>query len=126
MIAVAMTACATGSSYLSPSGSTTTLMLGWEQHFTLEWTAEPEQGNARRLTGYIYNRHGESAVSVRVLAQALDQSGAVVGQRIEWVPGGVGGFGRTYFIVPHLPVADTYRVTIWDYTWHQTDGGGRM
>jgi hypothetical protein len=101
-------------------------MAGWEQHFTLEWTPEPEGSNARRVTGYIYNRHGEAAVGVRVLAQAVDGSGAVIGQRIEFVPQGVGGFGRKYFIVPHLPIADTYRVTIWDYTWLQADGGARM
>jgi hypothetical protein len=126
LIAVSVTACGTASGYLTPSGSTTTLMYGWEQHFSLEWTPEPEGNNARQISGYIYNRHGEAAVSVRVLAQGLDQSGAVVGQRIEWVPEGVTGFGRTYFIVPHLPIADTYRVSIWDYTWQQADGGTRM
>jgi hypothetical protein len=126
LIASIVTACGSTSSYLTPSESTTTLMAGWEQHFTLEWTPEPEEGNARRITGYLYNRHGEAAVSVRVLAQALNQSGAVVGQRIEWVPEGVTGFGRSYFIVPHLPIADTYRVTVWDYTWQQADGGSRM
>ena len=125
LIAVAVTACATGGSYLTPSGSTTTLMAGWEQHFTLEWTAEPESGGARRVSGYVYNRHGENALNVRLLAQALDPKGAVVGQRIEWVPGGVNGFGRAYFTVPHLPAADTYRVTVWDYTWLQTDDKGR-
>jgi hypothetical protein len=121
VMVVAMTACVTSSSYLSPTESNTTLMAGWEQHFTLEWTAEPEPGNARRLTGYIYNRHGEPATAVRVLAQALDPAGAVLGQRIEWVPEGVNGFGRTYFLVPHLPAANTYRVTIWDYTFRHDE-----
>ena len=126
LIASIVTGCGSTSSYLTPSGSTTTLMAGWEQHFTLEWTAEPEAENARRITGYIYNGHGEAAVSVRLLAQALSQSGEVIGQRIEWVPEGVTGFGRSYFIIPHLPVAATYRVTVWDYTWQQADGGTRM
>jgi hypothetical protein len=122
LIAGIVTGCGMGSSYLTPSESTTTLMAGWEQHFTLEWTPEPEGGNARRITGYIYNRRGDGAVSVRVLAQASDGSGAVIGQRIEWVPEGVDGFGRTYFIVTHLPIADTYRVTIWDYNSKQKSG----
>jgi hypothetical protein len=120
MMAVAVTACTTSSSYLFPTGSNTTLMAGWEQHFTLEWTAAPEPGGTQQVTGSIYNRHGEHAMKIRVLAQALDPAGVVVGQRIEWVPGGVNGFGRAYFLVPHLPAASTYRVTIWDYTWHQT------
>ena len=126
LIASIVTGCGSTSPYLTPSESTTTLMAGWEQHFTLEWTPESEAGNTRRITGYMYNRHGEAAVSVRLLAQALGQSGEVIGQRIEWVPEGVTGFGRQYFIVPQLPVAATYRVTVWDYTWQQADGGTRM
>jgi hypothetical protein len=100
-------------------------MAGWERHFTLEWTAEPEQGSARRVTGYIYNRHGEYAQKIRLLAQALDPAGAVLGQRIEWIPGGVSGFGRAYFVVADLPAATAYKMTVWDYTWHQTDGSDR-
>src|SRR2546428_11062500 len=124
LTAVVIAACST-SSYLSSTGSNVTLMAGWEQHFTLEWTAEPESDGARRVSGYVYNRHGEYALSVRLLAQALDPAGAVVGQRIEWVPGGVNGFGRAYFTVAHLPAADKYRVTVWDYTWLQSDDGRR-
>jgi hypothetical protein len=100
-------------------------MWGWERHFSLEWTVQPEKGGGRRLSGYVYNHHGEFALSVRLLAQALDPAGAVVGQRIEWVPQGVGGFGRTYFEVPHLPPSDNYRVTVWEYTWLQSDGDKR-
>jgi hypothetical protein len=124
-MAVVMTGCGTSSTYLEPTGSNTTLTAGWERHFTLEWTAAPEQGGAQQVTGYIYNRHGEHAMKIRLLAQALDPAGAVVGQRIGWVPGGVNGFGRAYFAVAHLPAANTYRVTVWDYTWHQADGSDR-
>src|SRR3989442_6778827 len=117
LTAVIIAACGTSSSYLSSTGATVTLMAGWEQHFTLEWTAEPESGGARRVSGYVYNRHGENALNVRLLAQALDPKGAVVGQRIEWVPGGVNGFGRAYFTVPHLPAAGTSQCTVRAYTW---------
>jgi hypothetical protein len=119
LIAVAPTACGTTSSYLTPSGSTTTLMAGWEYRFKIEWAVELEQGGARRLRGYVSSQHGGFSDHVRLLAQALDPTGTVVGQRIEWVPRGVGGFGRRYFEVPHLPPADHYRVTVWDYTFHQ-------
>jgi hypothetical protein len=100
----------------------TTLMAGWEQHFTLEWAADQGQNGARRVSGYVYNRHGEYALDLRLLAQALDPSGAVIGQRIAWVPGGVGGSGRAYFEVPNLPPANSYRVSVWDYTWAQGVG----
>jgi hypothetical protein len=105
-----------------PLGSPTTLMYGWEHHFSIDWTAVEQTGDTRRVSGYVINHNGEFATHLRVLAQAVDSAGAVVGQRIAYVPGGVGGFGRAYFIVPGLPVADTYRVSVWDYTWNQAPG----
>jgi len=50
----------------------------------------------------------------RILGMAVDSSGKVVAQRIEWVPGGVPGFGSVYFEIDHLPAAPSYRVTVWD------------
>jgi len=120
---VTMAAACAGTGASPPLTSTaTTLMSGWEQHFTVEWAAGQGQNGLRRVSGYVYNRHGEFATSLRVLAQALDPSGAVVGQRIAFVPGGVNGFGRVYFEVPNLPAANNYRVSVWDYTWFQADG----
>jgi len=52
-----------------------------------------------------------------VLGMAVDSSGKVIGQRIEWVPGGIPGFAQAYFEIGHLPAAPTYRVTVWDYTF---------
>lgn len=124
LIVVAVTACGTASSYLTPSGSTTTLMAGWERHFTIDWTVEPEQGGAHLVRGHVTSQHGEYAEPVRLLAQALDSSGAVVGQRIGWVLGGVNGFQRAYFEIPRLPSAAHYRVSVWDYTFHQSNGSG--
>ncbi len=123
LIVLAVAACATGG-HVTPSGSNTTLMAGWERHFALEWTIEVEQGGTRRLRGYINNQHGESVEHVRVLAQALDASGTVVGRRITWVLGVVGGFGRAYFEVQHLPPADHSLPTVWDYSFVQGQGDG--
>jgi len=105
---------------VTPSASTTTLTAGWERHFTLEWTVEPDRGGARRLAGYVTSQHGAQAEPVRLLAQALDASDAVVGQRLGFVPGGVGGFQRAYFEFADLPSADRYRVSVWDYTLQQS------
>jgi len=77
---------------LTPSDSTTTLMLGWEHWFKLDWSVESDPGGGRRIRGYVTNTSGEAAEPLRLLAQALDASGAVVGQQIAWVPEGVGGF----------------------------------
>ena len=105
-----------------PGITTTTLMLGWEQHFTIEWTPVDQAPSTRKITGFVYNNYGSYATRLRVLAQAIDSAGGVVGQRIEYVPEGVGGFGRTYFEVPGLPATEHYRVSIWDYTWIQGPG----
>ena len=119
IVFTAATCSTTGAEPPLSSSATTTMMYGWERHFALEWTAEPERG---RVSGYLHNRNGENALSVRVLAQALDASGAVVGQRIQAIPGGVGGFGRAYFTLANLPAANSYRVSVWDYTWFQAPG----
>ena len=125
LIAAVSTACAGTGAQPPLTMTATTLMAGWEQHFTLEWAADQAQNGTRRVNGYVYNRHGEYALDLRLLAQALDPSGAVIGQRIAWVLGGVGGSGRAYFEVPNMPPANSYRVSVWDYTWAQGVGDKR-
>jgi hypothetical protein len=122
LIIVMLTTSAACATYGPSPSTTTTLMSGWEYHFSIDWTAVEQSQNARKVSGYIYNNHGENATHLRVLAQAIDPAGAVVGNQIAYVPGGVGGFGRVYFEVPNLPVAPNYRVSIWDYTWFQSPG----
>ena len=102
-----------------------TLMYGWENYFSFEWAALQGRNGTQRVAGYVYNRKGEYALDLRVMAQAVDASGTVVGQRIAFVPGGVGGSGRAYFEVPNLPVASTYRVSVYDFTWAQGTGDSR-
>jgi hypothetical protein len=119
LIVTTVVACASSGATPPPGAGYNTLMSGWEHHFSIDWTAADQARNSPKVTGYVYNQNGEFATSLRVLAQAVDATGTVVGQRIAYVPGGVGGFGRAYFIVPDLPVADNYRVSVWDYTWFQ-------
>src|SRR5215470_5337934 len=101
------------SSAITPSASTTTLMQGWEHWFKLEWSTDREPG------GDTTNEYGEAAEPLRLLGQALDASGAIAGQQIVWVPEGVGGYGRAYFEIRHLPTTDHYRVSVWDYSRQQ-------
>ena len=96
-------------------------MQGWDHWFKLEWSTDRERGGGTRIRGYITNEYGEGAEPLRLLGQALDASGAVVGQRIVWVPGGVGGSQRAYFEIWHLPTADHYRVSVWDYSFLQAE-----
>lgn len=122
LLATMSAACAETGAAPPLSMTATTLMAGWEHHFSFEWTATEQSQGSRKVSGYVFNHNGEFAISMRVLAQAVDSGGAVVGQRIAYVPGGVSGFGRAYFEVPNLPAAASYRLSVWDYTWFQADG----
>ena len=115
LVTLTAVGCGTAGSPMSPS-TPTTLMAGWERKFTLEWTVAREPNDARRVRGYVSSQFGQNVEPMRVLALALDPSGAVVGSRVEFVPGGVPALGRRYFEVPDLPLADHYLVTVWDYT----------
>lgn len=124
MALVGLMGCATPDT--TPSASVTTLMPDTERNFKLSWEVVPDRdGSRQRLRGYVENTYGEAAGRVQLLAQALDASGAVVEQRIEWLAGGVvPGFGRTYFEIRNMPKADNYRVTVWAYDRIQGRGDG--
>ena len=115
LIVLAIAGCGLSMQYPAPSGPMTTLIPGWERYFTLQWNAEPERDGSRRVDGYITSTYGEYAADMRILVQARDGSDDVVAKRIVPVTTGVGGFGRAYFDVRHMPAADHYEVFVWDY-----------
>ena len=122
LIAVVVSACATAANPLTGPTAFDTLVPGWESKFTLDWKVEPAQDGTSRLYGRISSHYGQHAEPFRVLGLAVDQGGKVVGQRIEWVPGGVPGFAQVYFEIGHLAGAASYRVTVWDYTLIEAQG----
>jgi hypothetical protein len=69
----------------------------------------PSQDGTNRLYGRITSHWGQYASPFRVFGMVVDSSGKVVAQRIEWMLGGV-------------PVAPSYRVTVWDYTILEAPG----
>jgi len=125
LLVLSTAACAGIGDAPSLEMTATTLTAGWEHHFTFEWATADQGQTSKKVSGYVYNHNGEYAINLRVLAQAVDGGGAVVGQRIAYVPGGVGGFGRAYFEVPNLPATAGYRLSVWDYTWFQSNGDGK-
>lgn len=107
-------ACSSTSA-ITPSASVTTTQPVWPRYFNVEWSVEREATDSRRISGYVYSTVGFSADRVQILAQALDASGAVVGQRLEWLTNVVPAEGRAFFRVDHLPPASSYRVSVWNY-----------
>lgn len=120
LIATVAAGC-TGVTGMTPSASTSTAVQGWENFFTLDWTAQATP-DGREIDGYINNTYGTPAGNVQVLAQAVDASGAIVGQKLAWVPGVVPPKNRSYFRVAGLPPADAYRVSVWAFDWLETGG----
>ena len=99
---------------VTPSASVTTAVQGWEHYFRLEWTPQA-RANGTEIDGYIYNSHGAPAGNVQLLAQALDASNNIVGQKLGRVHGVVPNFGRSYFKISGLPAAQQYRVSVWAF-----------
>jgi hypothetical protein len=119
LVATGTAGCTTAA--LTPSASVTTAVQGWERYFRIEWEPQAKAGGVQ-IDGYLYNTYGSRAGNVRLLAQALDASNNVVAQTIEWVPGGVPNFGRSYFLIPPLPAAHHYSVSVWSFDIIDTDG----
>jgi hypothetical protein len=107
-----------------PSAAVTSLVPDVQRWFRVTWTAEPQRDGERRLYGYVENALGEPATKVQLLAQALDASGNIVGQRLAWVPELIPALGRGYFEIPKMPPAAEYRVTVWAFD--RIKGGGGM
>jgi len=121
-VVLAITAAACATAEITPSASVTTLDPANARWFSLEWSPTQVAGSeAQHVDGYIMNNNGEAA-RVQLLAQALDASGQVVDQKIDYPQAPVPGFGRSYFHIGPLAAADQYRVTVWSAYFFQ---GGR-
>lgn len=122
LLAVVLTACATGSAQIAPSASFTTLMPGWESKFAVEWNVVPASDGSSVVFGRVTSRYGQYAEPFTLLGQSLDASNNVVSQRVERVPGGVPGFNSTYYEIRRMAAADHYKVTVWSYSFVEQRG----
>lgn len=89
------------------------LMAGWERHFSVTWDTTQRRGRPT-VEGYVANRSPYRVGNLRVLVDAMDDTGRIVGQRVSWVLGELGGDSRLYFDVP-VPSAARYRVRVFSY-----------
>lgn len=77
------------------------------------------------VSGYVYNqRAGAYAVSVRLLVEALDGSGQVVGSTSGYVLGEVPPSNRAYFEIKAPAKAASHRITIASFAWRSYGAGG--
>ena len=108
---------------VGPSGPLEPLVVGTEQHMTIEWQVEP-RAQVTVVWGYVTNKSPYTFDRLRLLVDALGPDGAILGQRLVWAPGLLGGGGRTYFEAP-MGQAPTYRVRVFSYDRVETDGHRR-
>jgi hypothetical protein len=91
----------------------------------VEWTGSEDRRGRPVVSGYVYNqRAGSYAVSVRLLVEALDGSGQVVGSSTGYILGDVPPSNRSYFELKAPAKAASYRVTIASYAWRAYGAGG--
>lgn len=108
----------------APSGPLEPLVVGTEQYMSIEWqTAVRDQVIV--VWGYVTNQSPYTFDRLRLLVDALGPDGALLGQRLVWAPGLLGGFGRAYFEAPMNP-APLYRIRVFSYDRVETDGFRRF
>jgi hypothetical protein len=91
---------------------------GWERYFTV--TSETfERRGQPHLSGYVVSHYGAPAWRMQLLVEALDSTGQVVAQRVEWLGGDLAPFSRRYFEVPAPQPAPTYRVSVFAFDFLQ-------
>ena len=120
MLVAGLVGCATTET--QPSAAVTSLTPNAQQWFRIDWKAEPDRDGERRLSGYVESAVREPVNRVQLRAQALDASGNVIGQRLQWLPDVIPSLGRVYFEIPKMPPAAEYRVTVWAFD--RIKGGG--
>jgi len=99
-------------------GNLTSLIIGWQQYFRVQWAATPAKDSVL-IDGYITNIWGFTAQRVRVLVTGYDAAGQQVGQLIAWGPNEITPGSRVYFDVQVPSGATNYDVSIFSWNWVQ-------
>ncbi len=97
---------------------------GWTRVFRVDWEIGDRSGQPT-VQGYLQNASPYTLDRIQLLVDALDNTGAVVGQKAFWLLGSpLAPFSRRYFeaIVPQE--APQYRVQVYSYDSIEAPGGG--
>ena len=102
-----LTSAAAGEQRLSP------LVINWEDYFRIDWQVGERAGRPV-LTGHVYSVQKYGARWMQLLVDRVDASGALIGQRLVWLPSEVPRGGQVYFEVRVEPAA-SYRIAVYAY-----------
>ena len=107
-------------SLVTSSGPLQPLVVGTEQHVSLEWQP-PASEVPIVVRGYITNQSPYTFTQIRVLVDALGPAEEILDQRLVWSYGALGSWGRNYFEAPMGP-AHHYRARIFSWERFEADG----
>jgi hypothetical protein len=113
-------ACASAVS-TTPTGPLHPLVVGWEQHATIDFQVTP-RGDGAVVWGYLRTGSPYTFHRIRVLVDALDAANAITAQQVAWVPGTLAWPSGLYFEVP-MPPAESYHVSVFSWDRLETDRG---
>ena len=91
----------------------TPLVVNWQQYFEIDWRAS-ERGGQTLLSGYVRNIWKDGARWMQLLVDRVDTSGALIDQRLVWLPSEVPRGGEVYFEVQVEPAA-SYLVVVYAF-----------
>jgi hypothetical protein len=92
-----------------------------DQFFHVEWTAGPGAAGRARITGYVYNDYGDSAINVALRIHEIDAKGNDVARVVAPIGEAVPAHGRTYFDVAG-PTSRFYRVDVASFDFVELPG----
>jgi hypothetical protein len=91
----------------------TPLIVNWQEFFQVEWEVSQRAGHPL-LTGYVRSVWKYGARWMQILVDRVDASGALIDQRLVWLPSSVPSRSQVYFEVRVEPAA-SYRVAVFAY-----------
>jgi hypothetical protein len=92
-----------------------------DHFFHVEWTAGPGAAGRARITGYVYNDYGDSAINVALRIHEIDANGNDVARVVAPIGEAVPAHGRTYFDVA-VPTSRFYRVDVASFDFVELPG----
>jgi hypothetical protein len=96
-----------------------------DQLFRVEWKASPGGAGRSRITGYVYNSYGQTALNVQLRISEVDTAGhtisSVTGPMLDRVP----GHSQAHFDVQVPGNGKSYGVAVASFSFDFADGGSR-
>jgi hypothetical protein len=89
------------------------LVINWEQFFQVDWQASERQGQPV-LVGHVRSIWKDGARWMQLLVDRVDDRGALLDQRLVWLPSAVPRGSRVPFEVRVEPAA-RYRVAVFSF-----------